>query len=135
MLARKLAGLTIDQAAQAAGVKPSSWSNWEAGRRPQRETDILGMIADALDIDLEWLTYGGRLTSAYGRPTGRSESDTDGYPVSDLGMGFDYDPYPSSAVPSKGATSRPSDLRPKSRQDRSHPMSPSVAGRRATLVR
>src|SRR5205085_1659540 len=86
MLARKLAGLTIEQAAQAAGVKPSSWANWEAGRRPQRETDILGMIADALDIDQHWLTYGGQLSSPMGRPTNRSESNTDWYPVSDLGM-------------------------------------------------
>lgn len=77
MLARKLAGLTIEQAAAAADVKPSSWANWEAGRRPQRETDVLAMIADALDIDRNWLTYGGPLESPMGRPTKRSGSVTD----------------------------------------------------------
>lgn len=135
MLARKLDGLTIDQAAQAAGVKPSSWANWEAGRRPQRETDILGMIADALDIDLEWLTYGGRLTSALGRPTGRSGSDTDWYPTSDLEDAFGYGPYASPTDRPMASTGHPANVRPKGREDRSRPMSPGAPGRRAALVR
>jgi transcriptional regulator with XRE-family HTH domain len=135
MLARKLAGMTIDQAAVAAGVKPSSWANWEAGRRPQRETDILGMIADALDIDEHWLTYGGKLTSAMGRPTGRSESDTDGYSASDLGFGPEYATYPIPTDRPMAAVGGPANLRPKGREDRTRPMSPSPTGRRATLVR
>lgn len=135
MLARKLAGLTIEQSAQAAGVTPSSWANWEAGRRPQRETDVLGMIADALDIDLEWLTYGGPLTPARGRPTGRAESDTVRYPAFDPASGLGYAPYPISTDRPMAPAGHHPNVRPKGREDRTRPMSPSPTGRRAALVR
>lgn len=128
LLARKLAGLTIDQAAEAAGVKPSSWANWEAGRRPQRETDVIGAIADALDIDEHWLMFGGPLAPTSGRPTKRSEPNTDWYPEFRPGATAGYGPYPASS-------NRPSDLRPNGRHDRTRPMSPAVGGRRAALVR
>jgi transcriptional regulator with XRE-family HTH domain len=61
-LARKLAGMTIEQAAEAADVTKSSWANWENGRRPQGMQDICQAIAVALDVDLIWLTYGGPLS-------------------------------------------------------------------------
>lgn len=71
LLARKLAGLTIDDAAEAAGLNPSSWANWEKGMRPQRELDVLGAIAEALDVDFNWLAFGGALESPVGRPVGK----------------------------------------------------------------
>ena len=62
LLARKLAGMTIEEAAAACGFKKSSWANWENGRRPQGQIDVCTAIADALDIDREWLLFGGPLT-------------------------------------------------------------------------
>lgn len=120
MLARRLAGMTIDQAAAAAGVTPSSWANWEAGRRPQRETDVIGAIADALDIDFNWLLFGGPLLSARGRLTKRAGEDTLTYHL-------------APAVPPRSST-RPTAHRPKVRTDQHRPISPPVSGRRAARV-
>jgi len=110
--------MTIDQAAEAAGVKPSSWANWEAGRRPQRETDVIGAIADALDIDFNWLLFGGQLLSARGRPTNRPNPVT----------GW----YPNLTDQSRVDSARSSNHRPKGRTD---PRGPSNTPRRAALVR
>ena len=33
VLARRLAGMTIEEASEAAGLSKSSWANWENGRR------------------------------------------------------------------------------------------------------
>lgn len=120
VLSRRLAGMTIDEAAAAAGVTSSSWANWEAGRRPQRETDVIGAIADALDIDFNWLLLGGPLAGARGRPAKRSVGDTDYYPSSPFGQ------------PAKAA--RPGGSRPKVRGDQQRPMSPASPGRRAARV-
>lgn len=71
LLARRLAGMTIEQAAAAAGLNSSSWSNWENGMRPQGQVDIAGAIAEALDVDFNWLLLGGPLAGPRGLPTKR----------------------------------------------------------------
>jgi transcriptional regulator with XRE-family HTH domain len=120
VLARRLAGLTIDQAAEAAGVKSSSWANWESGRRPQREVDVIGAIAEALDVDFNWLLLGGQLEGSRGRPAKRSETDTHYYPSSPLGGPV--------------SPSRPGGGRPKRRSDLHRPIQPPAPGRRAVRV-
>lgn len=148
LLARKLAGMTIDEAAEAADVTPSSWANWEKGMRPQRETDVIGAIADALDIDFNWLLFGGPLTPARGKPTKRAgrqaqhpevpvasdylgDQEVGERPGSDTATLPDLASRQLSAATSRGGSSvRPTDTRSKVRTDSSRPM----AGRRAAPV-
>ena len=69
VLARRLADLTIREAAAQAGLNYGSWSNWENGMRPQDLVDIAGRIAEALDVDFNWLLLGGPLAGPRGTPT------------------------------------------------------------------
>jgi transcriptional regulator with XRE-family HTH domain len=117
MLARKLAGFTIDQAAEAAGVKPSSLANWEQGMRPQRETDVVAAIAEAYDVDYHWLLLGGPLVPARGKPTKRvadrnERADAETATLLDLAVtpSSGSEKYPHRA-------GRPADTRPKVRTD------------------
>lgn len=128
LLARRLAGMTIDQAASACGLNKSSWANWENGKRPHGQVELCGVISEVLDVDFNWLLLGGPLAPASSRPTKRSEPNTDWYPEFRPGATAGYGPYPASS-------NRPSDLRPNGRHDRTRPMSPAVGGRRAALVR
>lgn len=80
VLARRLAGLTIKEAAGQCGVNYGSWSNWENGMRPQDLVDTCGRIAEGLDIDFNWLLLGGPLAGPHGPSTGRSSRDTPRYP-------------------------------------------------------
>jgi transcriptional regulator with XRE-family HTH domain len=68
VLARRLAGLTIRQAAAEAGLNYGSWSNWENGMRPLDAVEVCSAIADALDIDFNWLLLGGALAGPRGMP-------------------------------------------------------------------
>lgn len=117
VLARRLAGLTIEEAADAADLSKSSWANWENGRRPQDRLEVCRAIATALDVDFDWLVFGGPLLPARGRPTRRvtkrSAVDNCGY-------------RPSSV--------RPPTARPKGRTDPPRPISPPVVARRANYV-
>ena len=71
-LARKLDGLSIKEAVEVVyrrtGVRlsESTWATWENGRRPRGETDVIGFIAAALDVDFNWLLLGGPLTGPRG---------------------------------------------------------------------
>jgi transcriptional regulator with XRE-family HTH domain len=148
LLARKLAGMTIDEAADAAGVTPSSWANWEKGMRPQRETDVIGAIAEALDVDFNWLLFGGPLTPARGKPTNRTgrqaerpgapaapnymaDQEVAERPTSDTATLPDLASRQLPASTGRGGSAvRPTDTRSKVRTDSSRPMS----GRRAGPV-
>jgi transcriptional regulator with XRE-family HTH domain len=122
VLARRLAGMTIEEAAAAAGLNRSSWANWENGRRPQGQVDVCQAIANALDVDFNWLLLGGALEPARGRPTKRVISDTSGYP-----LGPDK--------PMRASSVRPADTRPKVRADSRASIPAGTAGRRAVPVR
>lgn len=117
-LARKLAGMTIEQAAEAAGLNKSSWANWETGRRPHGETEVIGRIADALDIDFNWLLLGGPLEGPRGRvirpATRRSGADTIRYLPGTGAGAAGTGGYPAPSV-------RPRDTRPNNRGDSPNP--------------
>ena len=65
MLARKHRGFhTIQEAAAKCGLDRQSWSNWERGIRPRDLLDVAERISAGLDIDPDWLLYGGPLASS-----------------------------------------------------------------------
>lgn len=71
LLARHLNGMTISDAAEASGLNDATWSTWEAGRRPRDQVEVCQRIADALDVDFNWLLLGGPLAGPRGMPTKR----------------------------------------------------------------
>lgn len=80
MLARMHAGhLSIREAADQCGIGRGAWTNWERGARPADILEVSRRIADALDINYNWLLFGGRLTGPRGVPTRRPSGDTARY--------------------------------------------------------
>jgi transcriptional regulator with XRE-family HTH domain len=82
VLSRHLAGhLSIREAAEMCGLGRGAWTNWERGARPSAGeydmVDVCQLVADKLDIDREWLLFGGPLLPARGRPV-RKASDITG---------------------------------------------------------
>jgi len=63
ILSRAERGLTIEQAGAKCGLSSQSWGGWERGRIPRDMVDVADSIADALDIDRDWLLHGGPLTA------------------------------------------------------------------------
>lgn len=114
VLVRHFAGrLSIERAAERCGLNSGNWVRWEDGASPRDKADVAQAIADGLNIDREWLLFGGPLLSARGRPTKRSTAVTER--------------YSQVAV-------RPADTRPKGRADRGVSTSSGAAGRRAVRV-
>lgn len=97
-LARKLAGLSIREAADLCGYGRGAWTNWEHGARPLDYLEVTGVIAERLDIDLDWLRFGGPLAGPRGREVRsvakRVREDTDQYSRSTV--------RPTSARPRAG---------------------------------
>ncbi len=116
LLARRLNSLTIKQAAAGLAERlgiadedlASSWSNWENGRRPRDEAETIRAIASVLDVDEQWLMFGGPLSPA-ARPrrgsSKRSSVDTLRYRLVTAGTGAGTGKYPP-------VTERPTDTRP-----------------------
>lgn len=115
-LARKLEGLSIKEAVAQVNERTgtrfteSSWSNWEAGMRPRNEADVMQAVAWGLDVDEEWLFWGGPLEGPKGRPvrpvTKRSGTDT-----------LQYSPKPTRPM-----SRRPTNTRPAGRGDTVRPV-------------
>lgn len=133
-LARKLDGLSVKEAVevvyQRTGVRlsESSWSNWEAGRRPRGETDIIGFIAQALDVDFTWLLLGGPLTGPRGPRVAKRpgvDSLTSSRRPPRLGVNRQAKPYQHVRTVAP---------RPEVLQDSDRPISQSVGGRRAVII-
>lgn len=86
MLARKLAGVSIREAADLCGLGRGAWTKWENGARPLDLLEVTGVIAEKLDIDVDWLRFGGALAGPRGRETRgltkRPTSDTFWNPAS-----------------------------------------------------
>jgi transcriptional regulator with XRE-family HTH domain len=62
MLARAHAGnLSIRAAAERCGLNHANWSNWEQGIRSRSVIDDVQAISEGLDVDREWLLFGGPL--------------------------------------------------------------------------
>jgi transcriptional regulator with XRE-family HTH domain len=115
LLARKLAGLTIREAAAQTGLNYGSWSNWENGKRPLDILDICQKIASQLDIDFDWLLLGGPLAGARGMPVRKARDATGWY----------------RALTERPGTERPTDNRPVGRPQTG---SPSSGPRRAARL-
>ncbi len=81
LLSRHLNEMTISQAAAAAGLNDATWATWESGRRPRDIIDVCTKIANALDIDFDWLLLGGPLAGPRGVPAKRTGGDTRRYPA------------------------------------------------------
>lgn len=133
-LARKLDGLSVKEAVEVVyrrtGVRlsESSWSNWEAGRRPRGETDVIGFIAQALDVDFNWLLLGGPLSGPRGpRVAKRPGVDSLTSSRRPPRLGVDRQAKPYQHV-------RAVEPRPEVRQDLDRSMSRSVGGRRAVIL-
>jgi transcriptional regulator with XRE-family HTH domain len=71
MLARKLAGLSIREAADLCDLGRGAWTKWENGARPLDLLEITAIVAEKLDVDLEWLRFGGPLEGPRGREVTR----------------------------------------------------------------
>jgi transcriptional regulator with XRE-family HTH domain len=96
-IARMHAGhLTIREAAEKCGLNHASWSNWEQGSRPRDLLGVVHAISEGLDVDHDWLLWGGRLAGPRGMPTKRTAEDNRRFPEVNV---------------------RPKDGRPKTRPD------------------
>jgi transcriptional regulator with XRE-family HTH domain len=51
--------LSIEQAARLTGLNSGNWARWEDGARPRDRIEVSQAISEALDINLEWLMFGG----------------------------------------------------------------------------
>jgi transcriptional regulator with XRE-family HTH domain len=71
-IARMHAGhLTIREAAERCGLNYASWSNWEQGSRPRDLLGVAHAVSEGLDVDHDWILFGGRLAGPRGMPTER----------------------------------------------------------------
>jgi hypothetical protein len=79
-IARMHAGhLTIREAADKCGLNYGSWSNWEQGARPRDLLGVVHAVSEGLDVDHDWILFGGPLAGPRGMPTRRSASPTHEY--------------------------------------------------------
>lgn len=67
LLTRALAGhISIREACEMTGLNRGSWQGWERGLRPRDILDVAQRISEALDVDREWLLWGGPLAGPRG---------------------------------------------------------------------
>lgn len=83
VLARQYAGnIPIREAAEQCGLNYGSWAAWERGAMPRNLLDAVDKIHHGLDVDREWLLFGGPLAEAEEnrrRWSGRAGSSTHEY--------------------------------------------------------
>lgn len=73
MLTRAHAGhLSIREAADLCGIGRGAWTNWEKGALPGDIIDVATTVAEKLNVDREWLLFGGQLGQAKTRQARRS---------------------------------------------------------------
>lgn len=123
ILARALAGhLSIREAASLCGLGHGAWTKWERGSRPLDLLEVTAIVAEKLDVDLEWLRFGGPLEGPRGRPVTRTANVRSGERP-----GGDTAAY-------RRSPERPTVTRPNVRGDQRAPMSYPGAGRRPVRV-
>jgi transcriptional regulator with XRE-family HTH domain len=61
VLVRRELGLSQREAAQRCGVGFGSWQSWENGSAPRNALRDLVLVAQQLNIDRDWLLFGGPL--------------------------------------------------------------------------
>lgn len=54
-------GISLEEAAERCGLKPSTWATWEKGARPRGMDSVVQKIADGLGYDRGWIMFGGPL--------------------------------------------------------------------------
>lgn len=88
-------GLTLEEAADQAGLKRPTWRTWELGAKPRDMARVVRRIAETFGYDEMWLMWGGPLGAGQpdddpgkhpqpateGRPEGGS---TSGYGVTTI---------------------------------------------------
>lgn len=81
-IARIHAGhLTIREAAEKCGLNYGSWSNWENGSKPRELLDVAHAVSEGLDVDHDWLLFGGPLSpAAPPRRTSSKQAEADTLP-------------------------------------------------------
>jgi hypothetical protein len=107
-LARMFAGdVSIREAAPRCGLNYGSWTGWERGALPRDLLAVVEAVSEGLDIDRDWLLFGGPLAEA--------EENRDRWRPH-LGKS-DIDRYHGVPVRSIGRSSgtRPRDTRPSNR--------------------
>ncbi len=81
-IARMHAGhLTIREAAERCGLNYGSWSNWEQGARPRDLLAVAHAVSEGLDVDHDWILFGGPLAGPRGMPTKRPPGLNMRYPL------------------------------------------------------
>lgn len=109
MLARAHAGhISIREAADLCDIGRGAWTNWEKGARPVDIIEVAAVIAEKLDVDKDWLLFGGDL--AKGEPRRRLSRRREN--VSELYR------YPTDRV---AVSPLPGSGRPKGRRDSTRP--------------
>lgn len=73
LIARKQKGLTVERVAKLCGVAHPTWTTWENGAHPRDLVGAVSRIASALEVDRDWLMWGGPLTPG-GSVNGRERS-------------------------------------------------------------
>lgn len=61
VLIRRELGLSQREAAMRCGVGFGSWQSWENGSSPRNELRKLSQVAEELNVDRDWLLFGGNL--------------------------------------------------------------------------
>lgn len=69
-LVRAEKGLSQKEAAFACGISPRVWQNAEDGRSIRDEVQVLAAIAGYLEVDRDWLVWGGPLNAENPHPDG-----------------------------------------------------------------
>jgi transcriptional regulator with XRE-family HTH domain len=64
VLVRRELGLSQREAAQRCGVGFGSWQSWENGSAPRNAIRDLVRVVQALNVDRDWLMFGGPLRAA-----------------------------------------------------------------------
>lgn len=84
MRARKARKLTVEKAAQAAGVSAATWSTWERGANPRDLLDVVTRVSSGLDVDRDWLLWGQGIGTTSRSSTDQYLADSDDDPAATL---------------------------------------------------
>jgi transcriptional regulator with XRE-family HTH domain len=91
ILIRRELNLSQRDAAQRCGVGFGSWQSWENGSAPRNALRDLVWVAERLDVDRDWLMFGGPLRPDDGLELPRVDSNHQP-------AGLENDPRPFGAA-------------------------------------
>lgn len=79
-------GLTLEEAADRAGLKRATWRTWEHGAKPRDMARVVRQIEDAFGYDAVWLMWGGQLAPVDRPPSGGIPTQGHGQDGSTAGL-------------------------------------------------